>query len=85
MVLVEYILMILMLGDVVIRVLILGRLAFAKTSSKIEISLLLLIGLTGLYMLKSNQPDSPSEEIDLFLLIIRVCIQMFRIVMYSIR
>ena len=74
MVLVEYILMILMLGDVVIRVLILGRLAFAKTSSKIEISLLLLIGLTGLYMLKSNQPDSPSEEIDLFLLIIRVCI-----------
>ena len=74
MVLVEYVLMILMLGDVVIRVLILGRLAFAKTSSKIEISLLLLIGLTGLYMLKSNQPDSPSEEIDLFLLIIRVCI-----------
>ena len=74
MVLVEYILMILMLGDVVIRVLILGRLAFAKTSSKIEISLLLLIGLTGLYMLKSNQPDSPSKEIDLFLLIIRVCI-----------
>ena len=66
--------MILMLGDVVIRVLILGRLAFAKTSSKIEISLLLLIGLVGLFMLKSKQPDTPSEEIDLVLLLIRLSI-----------
>ena len=66
--------MILMLGDVVIRVLILGRVAFAKTSSKIEISLLLLIGLVGLFMLKSKQPDTPSEEIDLLLLLIRLSI-----------
>ncbi len=80
---IETILSILMLGDVGLRCLLLGKRSCEKISSRIEILAAVAISLVALIMLLSRNRTRESEEIDVALLAIRGGIQLFRIGMYG--